>query len=553
MPRPSRRVVVALVAVAAAVALGYVALRVGRALWLESQILASGGVLRPRQAAYDVRQIDLAVAIDPARRTIGTRVGTAVEAIAPLAEFEIHLDDRLTVAAVAVDGTSARFRHEDGLIRVALRPPWAVGERHEVEIVSGGKPKIAALPPWIDGFVWATSADGSPWIGVSTQGDGADDWWPAKDHPSDEPDEGYSIELTVPAPLVGLANGRKTDERANADGTVTTRWESDHPINNYLVTVNVGRYLALEERYRGADGTLDLPMTFWVLPEHEQKARALWREAPAILASFARRFGEFPFLDDKIAVVDAPMAGMEHQTLIAYGDDFERDASGIDETLVHELAHEWWGNKISVSDWDDFWIQEGFATYAEALYLEERFGAERAREHLERLREEIENARPLVEGRPRTSAEAYSGDLYNKGAWVLATLRWTIGDEPFFRLVRRFAGERPEDTRLVDSAELARMTAEESGLVLDRFWERYLRQSAPPRFAIERRAIAPELDQLCVDWGDTGFEVPFPLAIDGVLARLEMPGGKGCREVARSATAVPATEGRVLAVPADAG
>jgi aminopeptidase N len=548
---PGARRIALLAALAlAAAALAVAGWRAGRALWLEAQILDSGGPLRPLQAAYDVRRIDLAFRIEPETRRVAGRGTTTAEALLPLETFELQLDDRLKIARVAVEGRPAAFAHDGGLVSVALAPGWRAGERHAVEIVYSGRPKVAADPPWIDGFVWAKSASGAPWVAVTVQGDGADLWWPAKDHPSDEPDEGYSVELTVPRGLAGLSNGRKVAERANPDGSVTSRWESRHPVNNYLITVSAGEYVAVEERYRGADGTLDLPMTFYALPEHLPAARRLWREAPAILAAFARRFGEFPFLDDKIAMVDAPFAGMEHQTLVAYGDDFLADDSGIDETLVHELAHEWWGNKVSVRDWDDFWIQEGFATYAEVLWIEARFGPARARDHLERLRAAIENVAPLVAGRPRTAAAAYANDLYNKGAWVLASLRFAVGDETFFRVLRRFAGAAPDACRLVDSSELIQLVAEESGLALDAFWRRSLRHAAPPRYRIDRRRLG-ERDEVCFAWDDGALELPLPVRVGDELLRIEVPPGGSCLSVPSGTRVAVDTSGRLLAEPVE--
>ena len=147
-----------------------------------------------------------------------------------------------------------------------------------------------------------------------------------------------------------------------------------YPINNYLVTVNIAPYVAIEERYNGVDGTLDETLVFWSVPEYEPHARVMWEQMPRILEVFGRRFGEFPFFEDKFAVAHAPYYGMEHQTLVAYGALFTDNGYGFDDLLLHEVAHEWWGNKITVADWADFWIQEGFATYAEAVYVNDTLG-----------------------------------------------------------------------------------------------------------------------------------------------------------------------------------
>jgi len=545
-----------LVAVLLAFALGgLVALGVrwGREAWLRAQILDSGGELDPLQAAYDVRRYELELALDPERRSISGSSLAVVVATAPLDTLLLDLDHRLAVSAVEVDGVPAAFERPRDRIAVALDPNWSEGGRHEVRVVYAGRPKIAALPPWIDGFVWDRTRSGAPWVGVTLESDGADDFRPVKDHPSDEPEEGAAIELTVPRGLVGLANGRRVDERTNPDGSTTSRWEVSYPINNYLLTVAAGPYVPVVERYRGADGALDVPMTYWALPEHLGAARRLWREAPGALAIFAGAFGEFPFLADKVGAVEAPFDGMENQTLVAVAAVDGPDESGIYETLVHELAHEWWGNKVTARDWDDFWIHEGFSTFAEALYVERRFGAKRARRYLEAQRAEIENAEPLVAGRPRTAAEAYSNDLYFKGAWVLVSLRWRIGDDAFFRLLRRFAGE-PGVCRLVDSAELAALAGEECGCDLAAFWERYLRRAEPPRYTFERRPAAgdPERDEVRLAWDDPALDLPFPLRVDGKLERLEPERGEATRTVSRGARVGVDTAGRLLAEPAGA-
>jgi aminopeptidase N len=214
--RRRTRLVLALAAAFAVGGLAALAWPWAYELWLETQRLDSGGELTPARAGYDVRRYELAVTLDPPRRRIaGENVATVV-ALAPLAELVLDLDRRLAVAAVEVDGRPARFRHRRGELRVALAPAWTPGERHRVRVAYAGRPKVAAQPPWIDGFVWARTPAGAPWIAVVVQGDGADDWWPVKDHPSDRPEEGVEIALTVPRGLVGLANGRRLDSATTA-------------------------------------------------------------------------------------------------------------------------------------------------------------------------------------------------------------------------------------------------------------------------------------------------------------------------------------------------
>jgi aminopeptidase N len=340
-----------------------------------------------------------------------------------------------------------------------------------------------------------------------------------------------SIALTLPSTLVGLSNGRRISERDNGDGTTTTRWEVSYPINNYLVTFNAAPYVAIEEVYRGARGDLALPILFWAIPEHLEKARALWREAPELIATLARRFGEYPFLDDKLWVAQAPYLGMEHQTLVAYGADFEPNAFGFDELLLHELAHEWWGNKVSVADWADFWIHEGFATYAEALYVLDTAGEARYLDYLRGITRRIRNREPIAGGRDLTAAQAYRSDIYPKGAATLHSLKWLVGDEAFFELLHRFANDARFAYRTVSTADFERLVGEVAGQEFPWFFDVYLRRAAPPRWTMARGAAARGVERLDFAWDDPAFELPLPLEVAGERRRLPMPGGRGTLEV----------------------
>lgn len=493
--------------------------------YVKSQMLVSGGSLSPAMEAYDVRHYNIEVEVMPETKTIDGQTTVTVETSAPLDRFEINLDDRLTVAEVDVDGVVAEFEHDDGLITIVPSTPWGVGERHQVRISYGGKPKVALKPPWIDGFVWSETPSGAHWIGVTGQGDGGDNWWPCKDHPSDEPNEGTSITLTVPDDLVGLTNGRKMTERNNGDGTITTEWRVSYPINNYLVTLNIAPYVAIEEPYLGIDGTLDETLIFWSLPENVDQARVMWRQMPRILEVFGKRFGEYPFFDDKFWVAHAPYLGMEHQTIVAYGDQFKDNDFGFDALLLHEVAHEWWGNKVTAKDWGDFWLHEGFAVYAEALYVHDTLGEQRYLEYMAKVRGQIANRTPIVQGDDLTSAEAYTGDIYPKGAWVLHMLRWMLGDDDFFEVVWRFANDEAFAHGFVETEDLMALVAEVSGRDdLGWFWDTYVFGAKLPRWSIVRDS-GSESDLIQLNWEDPGFEMPLPIRFGGEERRVAMDGG----------------------------
>jgi aminopeptidase N len=514
--------------------------------YVKSQMLASGGPLRPLMAAYDVRRYDLELAVDPNQKSIRGTNRVTVETVAVLDQFEIHLDDRLEVGSVDVDGAPAEFDHDDGLILVDLPKPWAVGDRHAVTIGYQGRPKRALKPPWIDGFVWSETPSGQPWVGVTGEADGGDDWWPCKDHPSDEPDEGMEIALTVPEGLVGLSNGRPLGNVVNADGTVTSRWRVGFPINNYCVTVNIGPYEPVEIAYHGVDGSLDERLVFWAIPEFVEDARRLWQQMPGVLATLGNRFGEYPFLADKFWVAHAPYLGMEHQTIVAYGAGFSDNDFGFDELLLHEVAHEWWGNKITASDWGDFWIHEGFASYAEALYVLDTLGEERYLDYMHVLRARMTNRVPVVEGADLTAAEAYSPDIYCKGAWVLHMLRLLVGDPRFDEIIWRFAGgDDPSACRFATTDDFMDLVEEVTTWDLSWFWQRYLFTAELPSWVMSRGQDGGA-ERIDLVWDDPAFEMPLPVQIGDRRRLVAMPGGRARFRVDRGTEVVVDPDREVL-------
>jgi len=506
--------------------------------YVRNQMLDSGGELRPLMAAYDVRHYGLDVAVNPDERSIRGVNRVTVEAIEPLNLFEIHLDGRLEVASVEVDGEPSGFEHDDGVILVSLPAPWNIGDRHQVTISYRGKPKKALKPPWVDGFVWSETPSGVPWIGVTSEGDGGDNWWPCKDHPSDEPDEGMDIALTVPKGLVGLSNGRPLGQITNPDGTVTTNWRVGFPINNYCVTVNIGPFEPVEVGYTGVDGNLDETLVFWAIPESIEDARRMWPQMPDLLVRLGLRYGEYPFLADKFWVAQTPYLGMEHQTIIAYGAAFEDNGYGFDELLLHEVAHEWWGNKVTVSDFADLWIHEGFSTYAEALHVLDTRGEESYLDYMQWFRTRSAFRTPLIPGANLTCNQVMSPDLYGKGAWVLHMLRSILGEEAMAEILWRFAdGDNPETCRFTTTQDFIDLVEEISGRRLDWFWQRYLFTAELPSWKMTRVRDAGR-ERVEIEWDDPSFEMPLPVQIGDRRRLIDMTGGRASLEVDPSSEVV---------------
>jgi aminopeptidase N len=267
----------------------------------------------------------------------------------------------------------------------------------------------------------------------------------------------------------------------------------------------------------------------------------MWPQAAEILTVLGRRFGEYPFFEDKYWVVDSPYLGMEHQTLVAYGDNFQDNQWGFDDLLLHETAHEWWGNKITVADWADFWIQEGFGTYAEAVYVNDTLGIDAYLDYAAKFQRGTSNRKPVIRGSALTSAQAYSGDIYVKGAATLHTLRYLLGDEQFFALLHRFATDPAYAYQIVSMDDWTALADEMTGRDLDWFWQRYIYTAKLPRWTLERHG-----DEATLSWDDPNFTMPLPISIDGEERHLELPNGRVVFEAPAEAEVLVDPKGWVL-------
>ncbi len=506
----------------------------------EAPVRGSGGRLLEEQAAFDVLHYELDLTVDPDAKTIGGALTMTARLLEPVRELPLHLDGALTVSRVLVDGERAAHSHSRGLVFIEPSEGFTrTGELFTVRVEYGGQPHVAKRPPWDGGFTWSKTASGAHWIATSCQGEGADLWWPCKDHPSDKPDS-FDLRFTVPAGLVVATNGRHMGDVVREDGWVTSHWHVSTPIQNYGVALNVAPYVRLDASLQSVDGKV-FPVHFWALPEHEEQARKFLPEVLDHLRFFEEVCGPYPFRADKYGVVETPHLGMEHQSIIAYGFGYARDQHfDYDWLHHHELAHEWWANLVTCLDWNDFWIHEGVGTYMQALYLERRFGFEAYKKKLALDLLRVQNRGAIAPREVRATNEMYFSstrkdapdiDIYMKGAWVCHTLRWHIGDEAFFKVLRRWAYPDPARERLADGSavrfattdELRGIAEEIAGRDLGWFFEVYLRRAALPRLIEERADGALHLRWEAPD----GLEFPLavPVRVGDTLQRVEVPRG----------------------------
>jgi aminopeptidase N len=355
-------------------------------------------------------------------------------------------------------------------------------------------------------------------VATANQGLGASVWWPTKDLQSAEPDS-QRIAITVPDPYVDVSNGRLRSTTPNGDGTTTYEWFVSNPINTYNVTVTMGEYAHWQEEYEGELGTLT--MDFWPLAENEVDARRHFVQARSTMECFENWFGPYPWYEDGYKLIETPHLGMEHQSAVAYGNQYQNgylgnDLSGTgqgltwDYIIVHESAHEWWGNNITSADVAENWIHEGFAAYAENLYIECLTGSkENASEYVIGTRRGIANESPVV-GTFGVQNDG-SGDMYSKGANLLHTIRQIVNDDVLWRDILRGLNETFWHS-IVTGEDIEGYISERAGIDLSKVFDQYLRTTMIPTLEFRRDG-----DSASYRWNDVvdGFDMPVGVALDG--------------------------------------
>ena len=401
------------------------------------------GTVTPERAWWDVTFYDLDVRIHPADSSITGRNLISYRVVAPARAMQVDLQRPLEVDSMVQDEKAVRFRRDGNAFLVTLAAPQRLGSIRTLAVYYHGKPQPAKRPPWDGGFTWVKDSLDRPWIVTSNQGLGASVWWPNKDSQTDEPDS-QRVAITVPDPLMNVSNGRLRRVTHHADGSSTWEWFVTNPINNYDIAVSAANYAHYSDLYQGERGPLT--MDFFPLDYHLAAAQRTFPQATSMLACFEHWFGPYPWYEDGYKLIESPHNGMEHQSAVAYGNGYAngykgRDASGTglgmkwDFIIVHESAHEWFGNNITSKDVADMWVHESFANYAEGLYTECLFGTKAGADYIIGNRRGIRNDAP-VQGQFGVQNQG-SGDMYPKGGNMLHTIRQIVGNDDKWRGILR--------------------------------------------------------------------------------------------------------------------
>ncbi len=391
------------------------------------------GMLTPYRTCYDLEYYHVDVKVDPSEKSISGKVLIKFKALAPFFKMQIDLFENMTIDKILFENKELKFNREFNAVFISMGRKIESGSKNEMEITYHGQPRGAKFPPWDGGVVWNHDSEGNPWVMVTTQGTGASTWFPCKDHQSDEPDS-VLISITVPPGLIDVSNGRLRSVENLPDNRRKYNWFVSYPINNYNITFNIGKYEHFSDFYNGVEG--EITLDYYVMPENLEKAKEHFQQVKSMFTCFEKYFGPYPFTRDGYKLVESSHWGMEHQTAVAYGNRYKTGQLGhaaskegllFDFIIIHETAHEWWGNSITSKDIADMWIHESFAVYAEALYVECIAGYKSALNYLQGIKQAVKNDKPIIG--PYNVNQEGSGDMYPKGALMLNTLRHVVNDD----------------------------------------------------------------------------------------------------------------------------
>jgi aminopeptidase N len=488
-----------------------------------------GGPLDPLQAKFKADHYRLELELIPDTQRIEGSNTITFSAQEKLDTIRLNLINEYQVHEVLMGGKSVKFSHKNDILDII--PADCTCD--QLQVFYGGKTPIAQNPPWEGGFTWEKDLLDNHWMGLSAQAEGSKIFMPAWDHPSAEQEKGADIILTAPKPYFVASNGRLIETKERED-KITYHWSTSYPINVYNINFTMGIFHEEKMDFHSASGDI-IPMHVWVLQENRAKATALLQVLKESAETHEKYFGEFPFPEDKIAVVETPYLGMEHQTINAYGNNFQFVPMGktqYDWLLHHELGHEWFGNKVSVADFADMWIQEGITAYGDWLFFWEHGGPDAYFEKVKGVAKTLPHARPVVSAPNSTEEEAYHGEIYSKGAMVMHSLRGILGDEVFFPMLKDFASDdRFTYLNLVSTKDFTDFVQSYSGQDLEGFFDLYLYSTELPRLKVTKKGKRGYAISL------QGIDFSMPIEVQTSEGLIKIPLGSKATEV--SSTSLP--------------
>jgi aminopeptidase N len=427
----------------------------------------------PVQLQFDVLHYVMDIAFNPVTEEVaGTVIVTVESLVDSLYTVDIDSDDVLTIHAVEeVGGDPLLWIHPPDLLSIDLSPGLAVGEQIEIEVTYSGYPATAP-----NTGLFFRDFSGTPVIYSLSEPWGARTWWPCKDYPDDKAT--FDIYLSVPSNLIAASNGNYlgyTEEMQWGSPYRRYQWHETYPMTTYLASIAASEYVVLDDYFVYAVAET-MPITHYVYPSRVTLCMEDFNITVPSLEFFSEIFGLYPFVEEKYGKALANLGGaMEHQTLCSYGWFLATGTHSYDWIFVHELAHQWFGDLITCKDWTHIWLNEGFASYSEALWFEHVDGPAALRPYMEGKDEPWTWSGPILRDPGSTDPWYYFDSVvYDKAAWLLHMLRHVVGDVTFFQALQAYITDTRYRFSVAETEDFVNICEDHYGAELDWFFDEWL-------------------------------------------------------------------------------
>jgi hypothetical protein len=428
---------------------------------------AKNYTMTDNQGGYDVKHYQIAITFDPARSTIYGMVEVTAEIISgSLSTIDLDLADNMNVDSVFCAGLKSTFQTNSGILTISLDQQYSNGQQVSVAVYYNGHPQPSGLGSF--GF---DSYNGKPLIWSLSEPYGARQWWPCKDAPSDKADS-VDIKYTVPQGMIAASNGLLEDE-TTINGKTTFWWKVRYPITTYLISIAAYEYTHYTEEFTSITGET-MNLEFFVSPDHYQNAVQSFSVTKDMITIYENLFGPYPFIKEKYGHAEFPWGGgMEHQTITSLGNIHYSNGFYSRGLIAHELAHMWWGDMITCSDFKNIWINEGFATYSEALLIEATEGFESYKNQIST--EEYYGPGTIYVNDTTDVNRIFNGQLsYSKAGYFLHMLRHVVGDENFFNIIKTYGSDPRYKYKDAGTEDFRGVCESVTGMNLEKFFAQWI-------------------------------------------------------------------------------
>ena len=416
--------------------------------------------ISPNQKKIDIFKYNLSFDLYPEEKMIvASAIITGQVLDQNIKSIDLNFYDNFKITNLLLDGVASEYENDETTLSI---PYNFLGEKEfKIEIDYEGTPKKAGL----DGFVFG-KRNGESLVYNLSEPNFSSTWFPCNDLPTDK--SFLEMSITNDSSAVSVSNGVLKDVKTNGDRRTYT-WFTEYPISTYLIAIYSSEYVSFKDKYISLDGKDTMDVVYYVLPDKLENAKKDFAGHPEMLRVLSNLFGEYPFIKEKYGVAEFLWypGAMEHQTITGVSSNMINGKNFFEDTFVHELAHQWWGDAISPKSWKDIWLNEGFATYSEALYYEALSGEKALRSTM--MSKYSSNFSGAL---AKPGSFLFTRTMYDKGAWVLHMLRWEVGDSSFFKILRTYF-----DTFKYSNAstnDFKNICEQVSGKNLDKFFEQWV-------------------------------------------------------------------------------